>query len=135
MTPSEPALRATLATIAAVGAAVAAYLLAHVITGTAPACATGGCEAVQASEYAKFLGVPMPLLGLGAWLALLASALASGPTWRTAGALVALVGAAFSAYLIVLQVFTIHAICQWCIVSDGLMLVAAVVAVLRLRDV
>jgi uncharacterized membrane protein len=55
-----------------------------------------------------------------------------GETGRFAGALTALIGFGFSLYLTYLELFKIHAICQWCVASAVLMTVLAVLTVLRL---
>jgi uncharacterized membrane protein len=131
--PGTP-LERGLAAVALVGAAVSAYLLAAG-TGDAPlVCATGGgCETVQSSEYAEIAGVSVALLGVLAWSALLATAFLRSEAARMAGAAIAVAGAAFSVYLVGVQVFAIEALCSWCLVSDTLMVVAAGLAVWRLR--
>lgn len=42
------------------------------------------------------------------------------------GFLIALVGTLFSAYLTYLEVFVIHALCQWCLASAAVMVAALV---------
>jgi uncharacterized membrane protein len=96
------------------------------------ACATGGCEQVQDSEYAAVAGVPVALLGLLAYTALFATALSGHELARAAGAAIALGGLAFSLYLVYVQVALIDAVCQWCIASDVVMGALAVVTLLRL---
>ena len=49
------------------------------------------------------------------------------------GFLIAFVGTFFSAYLTYLEVFVIHALCQWCLASAGVMVAALICAVLRTR--
>lgn len=125
-------LRVTIAACAAVGAAVATYLTVIHYTHTAPICTTGGCEKVQHSHYAALAGVPVAVLGLVAYLTLLATAAARGVPAALAGAVLALVGAAFSGYLLWAQLARIHAICQWCVGNDVIAAVVAVLAVARL---
>ena len=126
-------LRLGVAFAAAVGAGIAAYLLHARLTGAPVACSTGGCETVQSSRYAEMLGLPVAGLGLAAYLAVLATAGGSGATIRAAGAAVALAAVAFSAYLVVVQVAVIERICEWCLASDGVFTLVALLAVLRLR--
>ena len=66
-----------------------------------PYCANGsGCDVVQDSAWANFLGLPLPLLGLLSYLALGAAALMrSGITQERAVAVIAGSGFAISAYL------------------------------------
>jgi uncharacterized membrane protein len=125
-------LRVGVALLAAVGAAIAGYLLYERATGGTIACSTGGCEQVQDSEYATVAGVPVALLGLLAYLAVLATAFSAHELARAAGAAIALAGLAFSTYLVYVQVALIEAICQWCIGSDVVLGVLAGLATLRL---
>lgn len=120
-------------TVAAlVGFFVATYLLLFKLGafGTI-ACGDGGCETVQNSPWAHFLGVPVAAWGVGGYLAILSTAfLGTQPRfadrrWISIG-LLALTGAAvlFSIYLSFLEEFVIHAWCRWCIVSAVLSVVA-----------
>ena len=133
MSAGERRLVVAIAVLAALGLAVAGYLTYIHYADIKPLCLSGngGCEKVQASSYSKLAGVPVALLGLIGYAALLASLLAPGDTGRMTGALVALVGCGFSAYLTYREVFTIEAICQWCVLSAVLMTVLAVLTTVR----
>ena len=62
---SPRGLRAASIAVAAVGLAVAAYLTIVHYAGGTPVCAvTHGCEVVQKSAYSELAGVPVALLGL-----------------------------------------------------------------------
>lgn len=102
-------------------------------TGATLACTTGGCATVQSSEYATVAGIPVPVLGLGGFLAIAATALREAEAARLAGAALALAGVGFSAYLLVVQLAVLDAVCDWCLASDVLATLAAAVALLRLR--
>jgi uncharacterized membrane protein len=130
----ERRLVIAIAVTAALGVGVAAYLTYVHYAGTHVFCVAGGggCEKVQTSAYAKLAGVPVALLGLVGYLALLASLAVPGDNGRFAGALIALAGFGFSAYLTYREIFTIKAICQWCVASAVLMGVLAVLTTLRL---
>ncbi|HXV58937.1 MAG TPA: vitamin K epoxide reductase family protein [Gaiellaceae bacterium] len=130
---TDARLRAAIASLALAGAGIAAYLTYAWYAEATIACATGGCETVQTSEYARVLGVPVPVLGLAGYLALLATAFVPGDNGRTAGAALALGGLAFSAYLLLVQVVAIGAFCVWCLASDAVMAAIALAAVARLR--
>ena len=130
---SERALRRAVAVLALLGAGVAGYLTITWAADIAPVCTTGGCAKVQSSEYAELFGVPVAALGLGAYLVILATALRAGPGLAAIGAALSLAGVAFSAYLFVIQAFVIEAFCLWCLISDAVMLLLVVAAVLRLR--
>jgi uncharacterized membrane protein len=64
------ALRQATAALALAGAAVAAYLTWVHYAGLQPFCVGngGGCERVQSSEYARFVGIPVAVVGLGGYL-------------------------------------------------------------------
>ena len=129
---SDRALRTAVVALALAGAGVAAYVLAARLGGTDLYCATGGCETVQNSRYAEILGIPVAALGVVAYLVVAASVLAGDPG-RVVGAAVALAGAVFGNYLLVLQLAVIEAVCTWCLVNDAIALLLVAAAVLRLR--
>jgi uncharacterized membrane protein len=128
---SDRALRAVVGSLAVVGAAIAGYLVYTRYTDTKLACATGGCEIVQSSDYAEIVGIPVAVLGLTAYVFLFATALSASDLARMAGAVVAVSGAAFSLYLVYVQIAVIDAICQWCVASDAIMVLLAAACVLR----
>jgi uncharacterized membrane protein len=131
---SDKALRFAVAGLALAGVAVATYLTYTRYAETTIACTTGGCEAVQSSDYAELLGVPVAVLGLLAYVLLLGTAFFTLELARLAGAVIAVSGALFAGYLLFAQLFLIDAICQWCVASDVLIGLLAVGCVLRLRS-
>ena len=98
---SERRLRRLIGLTALIGLAVAAYLTYVHYAELEPICAGGGggCEEVQNSSYAELAGVPVAVLGFGGYALILASLWLPGDNGRIAGALLALVGFGFSAYL------------------------------------
>lgn len=130
---SEARLRRAIAIVALVGVAIAGYLTYVRAVGEAPACSTGGCEKVQSSEYSEVLGVPVALLGLLAYLAILGAALRAGPAAAAAGAGLSLAGVLFAGYLLYVQLAVIDAVCIWCLGSDVVIATLAVLGVLRLE--
>lgn len=131
---SDRALRGAVAGLSGLGVAVSGYLAYARYTETTIACATGGCETVQRSDYAEVAGLPVAVLGLAAYVFLLGTALLTSDLARVAGAIAAVSGALFAAYLLYAQLFLIDAICQWCLVSDVVIGLLAVACVLRLRS-
>jgi uncharacterized membrane protein len=133
---TEPRLRAALVVLSLLGAGIAGYLAYSRYSGGSPYClaGSGGCETVQRSEYAKLVGIPVAVLGLVAYAALLVTALAPGRQAAAVGAGIALAGVMFSAWLLYAQLALIDAVCQWCIANDVVIALAAVAAVLRLRQ-
>jgi len=129
---ADRALHRALAVLALAGVGIAAYLTYVHYRGLSPICAIdGGCEKVQSSSYAKVGGVPVPLIGLVGYVAILASLMVRGESARLATAAMALGGFAFSVYLTSLELFEIHAICQWCVGSAIVMTAIAVLATTR----
>ncbi|MEA2269625.1 MAG: hypothetical protein QOC64_2235 [Solirubrobacteraceae bacterium] len=126
-------LRLGAAVCCVLGLGVAGYLTYVHYAGGAPICAIAhGCERVQSSEWSEIGGVPVALLGLVGYAGILVSLLVPGELALLAGAAMALLGWAFSAYLTYREVFTIEAICTWCVVSAVLMTALAVITVVRL---
>ena len=129
---SDRALRIVVGILATGGGGVAAYLTYARFTHTTLACATGGCETVQSSSYAEVAGIPVAILGLGAFVVILATAFSTSELARAGAAAVALAGVAFSAYLLYVQIALIDALCHWCLVSDVVLALLAAATVLRL---
>lgn len=125
-------LRAALIALSLAGAGVAAYVLTVRWTSSTLFCSTGGCETVQSSDYAELLGLPVAGLGAGGYVLIGAAAAARGPLARTMAAALALAAAAFSGYLLVIQLAVIHAVCDWCIANDVISSLVAVTALARL---
>jgi uncharacterized membrane protein len=125
-------VRLAAAAVALLGIGVAAYLTVVHYADVAPICSTGGCETVQHSSYAELHGVPVALLGLVAYVVVLATTAVRGVLAAALGALVALAGAAFSGYLLWAQLARIHAICQWCVGNDAIVAVLALLCLTRL---
>jgi uncharacterized membrane protein len=132
---SDRALRVAAGCVALAGMAIAGYLTwVHYDEAALVCVAGGGCETVQQSSYAELAGVPVALLGLLGYAAIFALVLWDTPNARLGAAAFAVVGLAFSVYLIVLQLFVIDAVCVWCLANDVLIAPAlAVLTALRLR--
>ena len=118
MARGRPAL--LLGALAVAGLAIALYLSANALAGTAAACLPGGgCETVAQSEYSHWFGIPVAFFGVlfsGVLLGLIAT------WWRTgdgrlllAGYAQGLVGVLIVLYLRYLELFVIGAICAWCV--------------------
>lgn len=122
------------------GLGIAGYLSYVKLFGLEPYCAgIGSCEAVQSSPYAEILGIPVAVLGLGAYLALLVLWWVKERDWRGLGSLatqvfflVTLAGLLFSAYLTYLELFVILEICIWCVASAIVMLLLFVLALVEM---
>jgi len=130
------------AALALAGIFIAAYLTLHKLGYLGElVCAVGACELVNASRWATFLGLPVAAWGIGYYVATFATAmLGLRDRWLDsmliARALLFLgvTGFLFSAWLTYLELFVIHAICLWCVVSAVLATAIFVVSVMEYRE-
>ena len=117
-----------IAALAVLGLAISIYLTYVHYAGIEPVCSSiSNCERVQTSEYAELVGIPVAVLGIVGYAAILVS------LWMRVDvtALIAYLALAFSAYLTWAEVFKIDAICQWCVASAIITLAIAVLATVR----
>jgi uncharacterized membrane protein len=129
------------AVLSLIGLFVSAYLYLHKIGRIgALACGTGGCETVQTSEWSRFLGVEVALIGVVGYALLFAVGLLALQPGRSQArwpavllAVLAGGGVLFTAYLTYLELFVIHAICRWCVGSAAIIVSILVLALLALR--
>jgi uncharacterized membrane protein len=123
--------------LAIIGIALASYLTYVHYAGIKPACTAGeSCTKVQTSVYSKLAGVPVALMGLLGYVAILGSLLApASENSRLATMALTLVGFAFSAYLTYRELFSIHAICEWCVSSAVLLTLLTCMSVWRFLQV
>lgn len=113
------------AILALAGIFVALYLLLYKLGMIgALSCAIGSCETVNSSKWAKFLGLPVAGWGVGYYIAVFVLAMVStrdefAESHTVSQILlgVATTGLLFSGWLTYLELFRIHAVCQWCVVS------------------
>jgi uncharacterized membrane protein len=133
---TERRLLIAIAIMCLLGIGDAGYLTYVHYAGLKVLClSSGGCETVQASRYAKLDGIPVALLGLIGYITILLSLAVPGERGRATGFGVAMIGFGFSIYLTYRELFTIHAICQWCVASAVLMTALVVMTALRfVRD-
>ncbi len=134
--------RMWMALISLLGLLLGAYLTLYKfgVIGTL-ACGVSSCEQVQTSRWSVFLGLPVATWGLGFYALMLVLSIA-GMQERYAEsrglALAILVlagwGALFTGWLNYLEAFVIHAWCEWCLFSAGMVLVIFILAVLDYRD-
>jgi uncharacterized membrane protein len=134
-----------MAMIALAGAFIGIYLTlyhyGYVGTLACSATETISCERVQASRWSMLFGLPVATWGLGFYLLVLALTLAGiQPRFATSRRLsIALLlltgwGVLFSSWLTYLEKFRIHAWCEWCLASAGLVAILFVLALLDWRD-
>jgi uncharacterized membrane protein len=120
-------VRRAVAVLALAGLAISAYLTAVHYTGIEPVCTgVSDCERVQSSDYAELAGIPVAVLGVVGYAAILVSL--ALPVEVTA--LLSYMAVGFSAYLTWAELFEIEAICQWCVASAVASVAIAVLATL-----
>ncbi|HEY2718467.1 MAG TPA: vitamin K epoxide reductase family protein [Solirubrobacteraceae bacterium] len=131
---SARALRITMLVLTVLGVVLASYLTYIHYAGIKPLCGTngGGCEIVQTSEYSKLVGVPVALIGLLGYIAILGSLVVpEGETSRLATVAFTVVGFGFSAYLTYRELFSIHHICEYCVSSAVIVTILMCLSVWR----
>jgi uncharacterized membrane protein len=121
------------------GAADALYLWIYKLTGNTGMClGNGGCHDVNFSPYSEIYGIPVSVLGLAAYLVILAILLleprykfikANGPLAIFG---ISLAGVAFSAYLTYLELYVIFAVCPFCVISAVIIVLIFILAIIRL---
>jgi uncharacterized membrane protein len=113
--------RAAAAVVAAIGTLVSAYLTWVHYSGNLALCiGVGGCEAVQTSRFSVVGTIPVALIGLAGFVAILAVALVrlrDAPAWAdTALFGLSLAATLYVAYLTYLELFVLGAVCPWCVI-------------------
>jgi uncharacterized membrane protein len=128
------------ALLSLVGLFVSAYLYLYKIGRIGSlACGSGGCETVQLSPWSRVLGIEVSLVGVVGYTLLLVVALvalhagAGSPGPMRLFTALAAGGVLFTAYLTVLELFVIHAICRWCVGSAVIIVSILVLALLERR--
>ena len=131
-----------LAALALLGVCLAVYLTLYK-TGVIGqlACTVGECETVNLSRWSLLFGLPVAAWGVGFYVVLFLVAMLgvsdrfADAQW-VSNALLFLTGwgVIFSAYLTYLELFVIHAICMYCVISAIVVSIAFVVSVLEWRS-
>ena len=126
-------IRGVMLALTVVGLGVAIYLTIVHYAGIKPACTAGqSCLKVQTSVWSKVDGVPVALLGLIGYVGILATLLAPDrDETRLATLGLTLIGVGFSGYLTYRELFSIHAICEWCVSSAIIMTLLLIGAAIR----
>ncbi len=130
-----PGLDMALLFLAGIGILLTTYLTYVAWFEAHPAfCSEGsGCDLVQASRWATFLGMPMAFWGFLTYvmLAWLIWRTKRKPTSWTIVLFVAVSGFAISAYLTAVSVVEIEATCPYCLASFGIMTTLMILTLVR----
>ena len=122
-----------------IGLLVSIYMTIYKITSNDSMCiGSGDCKTVNASRYAEVYGIPVALLGVVGYSAILAVLLLERRPgfFQQNGSLLffglSLTGFLFSLYLIFVEVALIKAYCPFCITSQAAMTLIFIISVIRL---
>ena len=123
--------RRGIALLALAGVFLSTYLFLYALGyyGALACGAGGGCDLVQGSQWARFLGFPVAGWGVGWYAAVFCVSMLGtrdgigAATWiPRILAVLAVGGLAFTIYLTALEIWVIHAICRWCVGSAAITL-------------
>ncbi|HEX6271173.1 MAG TPA: vitamin K epoxide reductase family protein [Anaerolineales bacterium] len=122
-----------------IGLLVSIYMTIYKITSNDSMCiGSQDCSVVNASRYSEIYGIPVAVLGVVGYTAILAVlGLERSPGFfQQNGSMLffglSLVGFLFTLYLIFLEVVLIKAYCPFCIASQAAMTLIFILAVVRL---
>ena len=124
MTNTDTRLRMISIFLSFIGLADSVYLTYIKLAHKEAACAgIGDCDAVNSSRYAEVAGIPIALLGAIAYLMILfflifdrqENVLGENSILFVLG--LSFIGVLYSAYLTYLELFVLHAVCPFCVLS------------------
>jgi uncharacterized membrane protein len=125
--------------VSAIGIAISIYMTIFKLTDNAAMClGNGGCSVVNASRYSEIYGIPVAVVGLGGYLAIVAALFLETRSafFKENGNLLAfgmaLIGVMFTAYLTYLEIYVIKAICPFCVASAIAISMVFVLTLIRL---
>lgn len=110
--------------LAVLGLLDSIYLVWVKYTGTYALCGPiGNCESVNSSQYSEIFGIPISLLGAGAFAIMIVLLLLEnrGQIWAEFSFMIvfgmSLIGVLYSIYLTYIEVAVLKAICPYCVIS------------------
>lgn len=111
------------------------YLTIQHYKNIIPPCSIArGCEKVLTSQFATVFGIPTALLGVIFYICAILLLILFLQTRKflllTSYFLLLTCGALISLILIYIQVFVLHAICQYCMVSDAITIILFIIILL-----
>ena len=125
--------------LAVLGFLVSVYMTVYKLTDNQTMCmGNGGCSVVNNSIYSEVYGIPVALVGVVGYTAILA-VLTLSTRWslqRENTTLLffglCLAGFLFTAYLVYVEIALIRALCPFCLASQAIMTLLFAAAVVRL---
>lgn len=132
-------LRQITIALTVIGLLVSIYMTIYKVTNNESMCiGSSGCSEVNASRYSEVNGIPVALLGVVGYSAILALLfLEQRPgIFQQNGSMmffgISLIGFLFTLYLIYLEVALIKAYCPFCLTSQAVMSIIFIISVVRL---
>ena len=133
---SDAVLRRASVCLGLAGVGIAGYLTYVHYAGLHPICGVShGCETVQTSPYASLFGIPVAMIGLVTYVLILLLLRLPEERGLLSAYVLTLIGFGFSVYLTYSEVFTIHAICSWCVSSAIVFMLLASLGTARVFSV
>ncbi len=124
--------------LSVIGLLVSIYMTIYKVTNNESMCiGSGGCSIVNASRYSEINGIPVALVGVLGYLAILAVFyLETKPGFfQENGTMIlfglTLIGFLFTAWLIFVEVALLKAYCPFCITSQISMSIIFILTVIR----
>ncbi|HEX9596584.1 MAG TPA: vitamin K epoxide reductase family protein [Anaerolineales bacterium] len=134
-------LRKILMALASIGLLDALYLTWIKLSGEEALCAgVGDCSTVNASRYSEIAGIPIAVFGGAAYLVMLLILVYKDRVefLRDNGAMllvgISLAGVLYSAYLTYIELYVIHAICPYCVLSAIVLVLMLITSILYFRE-
>jgi uncharacterized membrane protein len=122
-----------------IGLLVSIYMTIYKVTNNESMCiGSSGCSQVNDSRYSEVNGIPVAVLGVAGYAAILALLfLEQRPgIFQENGTLmffgISLLGFLFTLYLIYVEVALIKAYCPFCLTSQAVMTIIFIISVVRL---
>lgn len=117
-----------------------AYKYIYELTSSNAMClGSGDCSTVNASSYSEIYGIPVALVGVGGYLAILALLLLerqANPFWKQNLPLavfgLSVGGFGFTLYLVYVEAFILKAWCPFCVASQVTMTILFFLTIIRL---
>jgi uncharacterized membrane protein len=128
--------RLAITVLSLLGIFVSGYLSYSHFSGEPVYCGgTNSCELVNSSRFAYIGPIPVAVLGLIAYVAILILSLIKSDEERQWPAIltfgVALIGVMFQWYLFYIEVARLHAVCYWCVASQTIITLIFMLALPR----
>ena len=122
-----------------IGLAVSIYMTIYKLTDNSSMClGSGDCSVVNASKYSEVNNIPVAVIGIVGYAAILAILLLERrPGYFEENAILlvfglALTGFLFTAYLVYVEIFLLNAFCPFCITSQIAMTLIFILSMIRL---